>query len=72
MPPGAGLLTSGAVCRRITVNGRIPHRTTITRWFRQGILPGRRMGRGWRITLAELESWLLSPRAGEYGAGQSG
>jgi excisionase family DNA binding protein len=35
---------------------------TVRRWIKEGELPAYKVGRGWRISEADLERWLSSQR----------
>lgn len=47
------LLTPAQVAQRLQVNER-----TVTQWLRKGHLRGFKIGKEWRISLADLEAFL--------------
>lgn len=63
-PPSstADYLTTEAIAAELGL-----HPQTVMRYFREGGLPGRKVGRTWRTTRAALDQWLTGgngPTAG--------
>ena len=38
------------------------NQTTVYAWAQQGILPGYKLGRNWRLRPSEIEAWLEKQR----------
>jgi excisionase family DNA binding protein len=53
--PDSGYLTAEQIAAELGL-----HVQTVQRYFREGLIPGRKLGKSWRTTRAAFDTWLTA------------